>query len=372
MFLTSKNKDRPLHWGPYALERLPHDAKIVETEAARPVITRLQRHAPDPENLFGKALAKYHSMFSKVGVVDPLPEKAPVPDDFERRSQDIKGAGYFLDASGMGICKIPKNGWLADGERFNHDHAVIVMIAQSRTPEEDNLAFPWVKGLEDMGAELRAFEIAIAVAEHIQWMGFSARAHDWATGSVDMGRLAILGGLALRSGDTLINPYLGEKFSVAVTTTEYKLHCDTPLGQGAGKAKGLGYMFGAGGAVPGLEWNRRKRRPTHMSNYPLEQVDRVDRPTTLIIDDEVPQVSKRAEFFERAARGDLGEKSMIERSRFSFKHPFAQAMVSLIKCMVPEQGGKVADKVPGFDDPEANTKAMKSLSYFLGSGESVL
>ena len=59
----------------------------------------------------------------------------------------------------------------------------------------------------------------------------------------------------------------------------------------------------------------------------MEQVDRVERPTTLIIDDEVPQVSKRAEFFERAAQGDLGKKSMHERS-FSFKHPFAQAMVS--------------------------------------------
>ena len=35
---------------------------------------------------------------------------------------------------------------------------------------------------------------------------------------------------------------------------------------------------------------------------------------------------------------------MHERSRFSFKHPFAQAMVSLIKCMVPEQDGEVAEK----------------------------
>ena len=76
-------------------------------------------------------------------------------------------------------------------------------------------------------------------------------------------------------------------------------------------------MFGAGGAIPGLEWGRRENRQTHMSNYPLEQVDRVERPTTLIIDDEVPKVSKRSEFFERAARGDLGEKAMTERSRFS-------------------------------------------------------
>ena len=55
---------------------------------------------------------------------------------------------------------------------------------------------------------------------------------------------------------------------------------------------------------------------------------------------------------------------MHERSRFSFKHPFAQAMVSLIKCMVPEQDGEVAEKVPGYEDAAANTKAVKSLLIF--------
>ena len=367
MFLKARNTDRPFHWGPYALERLPHDATITDIEASRPAISRPHRQTPDPDNLFGKALSKYHNIYRKTGIVDPLPEKAPIPDDLKRRSQDIKGAGYFLDASGIGICKIPNNTWLKDGEKYNHNHAVVVMIAHGRTPERDNLAHSWIKGFADAASELRAFEIAIAISEHIQWMGFSARAHDWLGGSVDMERLTILSGLTLRNGDAIINPYLDEKFSIAVVTTEYELYCDTPLGAGAKKAKGLGYMFGAGGAVPGLEWGRRENRQTHMSNYPLEQVDRVERPTTLIIDDEVPKVSKRSEFFERAARGDLGEKAMTERSRFSFKHPFAQAMVSLIKCMVPEQSGKISDKVVGFQDAEKNTKALKSLSYFLGS-----
>ena len=346
MFMTSKNKERPFHWGPYALERLPHDTKIIDIESARPTISRPKRQSPDPRNLYGKALSKYHNIFSKTGIVNPLPEKAPVPDDKERRSQDIKGAGYFLDASGIGICKVTKNVWLKDEVEYDHDHAIVVMVAHSRTPEADNLAYSWVKGFENFTSEFRAFEIAIALAEHIQWMGFSAKAHDWVNGSVDTERLTILSGLALRHGDKIINPYLGEKFSVAAVTTEYELSCDTPLGEGATKAKGLGYMFGAGGAVPGIEWRRREKRPTHMSNYPLEQVTRVDRPTTLIIDDEVPKVSKRSEFFERTARGDLGEKSRVERGRFAMKHPFSQSMVSLIKSMVPEQSGAIADKAP--------------------------
>lgn len=367
MFFKARNTERPFHWGPYALERLPHDATITNTEADRPAISRPRRQIPDPENLFGKALNKYHRIFSKTGIVDPLPEKAPIPDDLKRRSQDIKGAGYFLDASGIGICKIPNNSWLKDGKQYNHNHSVVIMIAHSRTPEADNLAYSWVRGFEEITAEFRAFEIAISIAEHIQWMGFSAKAHDWVNGSVDMDRLTILSGLAIRHGGKIVNPYLGAKFSVAVVTTEYELNCDTPLGEGAIKAKGLGYMFGAGGAVPGIEWRRREKRPTHMSNYPLEQVTRVDRPTTLIIDDEVPKVSKRSEFFERTARGDLGEKSKVERSRFAMKHPFSQSMVSLIKSMVPEQSGAIADKAAGLENPEANSKAIKSLSYFLGS-----
>ena len=368
MLLTSKNKERPFHWGPFALERLPHDETIAKVEVAKNATPQPVRPPIDPANLFGKALLKYHGMFGATGVVDPLPERAPVPDDLERRSQDVKGAGFFLDAAGMGVCKIPENAWFTDSEHLSHTHAVVVVIPHGRTPEENNLAHAWVNGLEATAAEVRAFQIAIAIAEHIQWMGFAATAHDARKGAVNMDRLAVLAGLAVRDGETVVHPFMSDAFSLAVVTTEYELACDTPLSRRAKNAdKGLGYLFGAGGAVPGLEWKRRESRPTHMSNYPMEQVDRVERPTTLIIDDEVPNVSKRAEFFERAARGDLGKKSMYERSRFSFKHPFAQAMVSLIKCMVPEQGGEIAEKVPGYEDAEANTKAIKSLSYFLGS-----
>lgn len=367
MLLTARNKDRPFHWGPYPMERLAHDVSVVETEASLPKIGRPSVDAPPADNPFALALAKYHAIFRQQGKVDPLPEKAPVPDDLGRRSQDVKGAGYFLDASQVGICKLPDNAWYDGVAPLNHDHAVVIMIAHGRTPEEGNLAHDWVKGQETAGARMRALEIAIAVSEHIQWMGFTAKAHDHESGLVDMDRLTVLAGLGLREGDTITHPYLDGKFEVAVVTTEYELATDTPLGKKAKNGKGFGYWIGASGAVPGLEWNRRENRPTHMSNYPLEQVDRADRPTTLILDEEVPNVSKRAEFFERAARGDLGEKSMHERSRFSFKHPFAQAMVSLIKCMVPEQGGEVAEKVTGYEDAEANTKAIKSLSYFLGS-----
>ncbi len=367
MFFRSKNKDRPFHWGPYPLERLPRDASITDVEANKPLVSGPSAQPVPSENPFAVAIDKYARIFREQGKVDPLPPKAPVPEDLARRTQDIKGAGYFLDASQMGICELPANAWYEGTSVSNHDHAIVIMIAHGRIPEEDNLAHKWVNGQEGIGARLRALEIAIAIGEHIQWMGFSAQAHDLETGDVDMDRLSVMAGLGIRDGDKIINPYLGDKFELAVVTTDYPMAIDTPLSARAKNGKGFGYWIGAGGAVPGLEWNRRAGRKSHMSNFPLEQVDRVDKPTTLIFEDEVPKVSKRAEFFERAARGDLGQKSQTERSRFSFKHPFAQAMVSLIKCMVPEQGGDTAPVQPGYEDAEANTKALKSLSYYLGS-----
>ena len=153
----------------------------------------------DPANLFGRALLKYHGMFGATGIGDPLPDRAPVPDNLKRRSQDVKGAGYFLVAAGMGICKISENSWFTDSERLSHTHAVVVVIQHGRTPEEDNLAHAWVNGLEAAAAEVRAFQIAIAVAEHIQWMGFAATAHDAREGAVNLDRLAVLSGLAVRA-----------------------------------------------------------------------------------------------------------------------------------------------------------------------------
>ena len=361
------NKNRPVDWGPYPLERLPRDASIVAQEANLPRLQPPTARMVDEGNLLTRAIAKYHAIFRTLEMDTPAAAKAPVPDDLARRTQDIKGSGYFLDASQMGICAMPEKAWLADREPLPHSHAIIVLIAHGRLPECDNLAHDWVKGQEDVAASMRAFEISIAISEHIQQMGWQAKAHDRETGLVDLDRLTVLAGLAWRDGGQIINPYAEEKFSVAVVTTDYALAIDEPLAGPRRQVKGLGYWLGVGGAVPGIEWNRRAKRATHMSAFPLEQVDRVDKPTTLILDEEIPRVPKRAEFFERAARGDLGKKSQVERSRFAFKHPFAQAMVSLIRSMVPEQDGPVEAINPNYSDPAANARMVKSLSYYLGS-----
>jgi len=366
LFFSRKN--RRFELGPYPLERLRHNRAILAIEAEK---SKVSRPAPQNNvnvNTFSKAIAKYKDMFSDLGVVEPLPKKAPVPDDLSLRTKDIKGAAYFLDAAQVGVCNMVEKAWYEGANSYNHQYVIVIIVRPGRTPEVDNLAYNWVKGHEVAAAELRAFEIAIAVSEHIQWMGFEAKAHDHNMGDVDINRLSVMAGLNVRDADKLINPFLGESFAVAAVTTEYELNIDEPLASSAKNGSRIGYWLGLGSAVPGIEWGRRAKRATHLSAYPMETVQRVDRPTTLIIDEEVPQVPKRAEFFARSEYGDLGEKSRIERGRFSFKHPFAASMVSLIKRMVPEQDGQVNSNVTGnYTDPVANAKALKSISYLLGS-----
>jgi reductive dehalogenase len=179
----------------------------------------------------------------------------------------------------------------------------------------------------------------------------------------------VIAGLGIRSGEAVVNPYLGEHFEVCAVTTDYALAVDEPLEpRSAGRAKNLGYWLGLGGATSGLERWRQSGRATHLSKFAMETVRRVERPTTLIIDDEVPRVPKRASFFDRAVHGDLGARAQHERGRFAFKHPLAVAMLDQIRVLVPHQEGPVAaTRDPSCSDPAQNARAIKSLSYLLGA-----
>ncbi|MGD8325052.1 MAG: reductive dehalogenase domain-containing protein, partial [Gammaproteobacteria bacterium] len=189
-----------------------------------------------------------------------------------------------------------------------------------------------------------------------------------AQSDVDIAKLAVLAGIAMREDLSLSSPFVGERFSLAAVTTDYGLACDAPLAVTKSAASGLRYWFGINGAVSGRERARRERRASHMSRYPMEQVTRVDRPTTLILDDEVPRVPKRANFFVRAAHGDLGEKAQREVKRFIGKSPYNVAMFGPMRTMPAFQDGEVADvDTDRYADPLANTKALKSLSYFMGA-----
>ena len=241
----------------------------------------------------------------------PQPVKAPVPDDLERRVIDLKGMAYFLDSAHVGICSIPENAWCEGTDKAGHDYAIVLAVEYGRIPEPDNPAYDWIKDSAHETAVMRGMEIAVCIAVYISKLGYKAHAHAVGATDVDLQRLAVLAGIASRHADKVVSPYLDENVSYAAITTDYELTIDEPLSPVKHADKGLRYWLGINGAESGAERNRRRNRPSHASRYPMEQVKRVDHPTTLILDDEVPRVPKRAAFFERALRGNLGELSRI-------------------------------------------------------------
>ena len=368
LFRTAAN-NRAYHLGPFPLETLPRDPSVTAREAGRPPPDFPPEETDrDDRGALAAIAVRYRDLFQMFRDGEVADSRAPVPDDPARRAVDIKGGAYFIDAAQVGICEVPPSAWAPARLRAGHGHAVVLMVEHGRVPEFGNPSHGWIAPATVAIAEMRAAEIAVCVARYIRLLGFPALAHGRNTTDCDIDRLAVLAGLCSRRGDQLFNPYLDRRFSLAAVTTGYRLATDTPLSDTVGDPRGVRYWLGQNGAESGRERARRARRPSHASRYPMEQVKRVDRPTTLILDDEVPRVPKRAAFFERALKGDLGPKAQKERTRFALKHPFSGAMVGPIRAMVPLQDGPVETAPdPNDCDPDANARAIKSLSYHLGA-----
>jgi len=100
--------------------------------------------------------------------------------------------------------------------------------------------------------------------------------------------------------------------------------------------------------------------------YPVEILKRVDRPTSLVKDEEVPRLDERESGFNRALRGDFGPYLSKERHRFVSKHPLSGALVQMQYTLSQIIDGIVAaNKAPLPDDPELMSRHVKETVYFL-------
>ena len=202
--------------------------------------------------------------------------------------------------------------------------------------------------------DMRAAQIAGIIAGYIRRLGWNARAHIEGASDVWREALIVRAGLGDWRDGKVVNPFLGGDFRAAVVTTDMPIAHDQPLDPKRNRLldKGAAFWLGTNGAYPEMERRREKRRLSHLGRHPMERIKRVDQPTTLILEDEVPRVPKRAAWFERAFRGDIGDKAKRERTRFAMKHPFANAMGPIMRSMVPHQDGQIAPtKAAGTDDP---------------------
>ncbi len=300
-------------------------------------------------------------------------ERAPIPDDPQVLADNLKASCYFLDAAAVGVCAAPVGVWYRTGDDGQplapySRNAVVILVEHGRAPEPDNAAAAWLDGSTALAAALRAAEIAVVLAGYVRRLGFAARAHAYGHSDVDHAVLVVRAGLGQARDGAVINPYLGVRYASAIVTTDLPVAPDLPLAVQPLRDRRLATLLGIGGAKSGIERWSERRRPSHESRYPMARISRVARPTTLILEDEVPRVPKRAAFFERALRGDLGDKTKRERTRFALKHPFADAMAPLLRDMVAYQDGPVAAmQAPGTEDAAVNTRAVKALGYFLNA-----
>ncbi|MBW2303699.1 MAG: reductive dehalogenase [Deltaproteobacteria bacterium] len=100
--------------------------------------------------------------------------------------------------------------------------------------------------------------------------------------------------------------------------------------------------------------------------YPVEILKRVDRPTTIVREDQVQRVDERESGFNRALRGDFGPQLSKERHRFVSKHPLSASLVNMQFVLSEIVDGMVAaQKAPLPEDPKIMARHIKETAYFL-------
>jgi reductive dehalogenase len=103
-----------------------------------------------------------------------------------------------------------------------------------------------------------------------------------------------------------------------------------------------------------------------VDHFPMATIRRIDRPTTMIHDDQVEKRDERESGFNKALRGDYGPFLQKERLRFGMKHPLSAALVSMQTYLKDIVDGMVAArKAPIPVDPKLLSLHIKKTAYFL-------
>ena len=100
------DKDRPVHLGPYPLERLKRLRQAPDFNTV-PAWAPVSFRRPDAPDSIVNAMGDYQAML--VAIRDGMVNKtrATIPADPLDRSNHLKAFGYFSDASMVGICRLP-------------------------------------------------------------------------------------------------------------------------------------------------------------------------------------------------------------------------------------------------------------------------
>ena len=403
-------RDRPVHLGPYPLERLTRSHALPEL-AALPPMRALDLDDPNPESLT-HAIARYLAMFDLVrdGAVNP--QRAQVPDHPRERANHLKAAGYYFDASMMGVCALPAAARLAEpirnpavaalgaeleashpksfaagmdmiladvldsartvhGPIGDHTHAIVILVEYPRDPRPDEPGCDWIRGTQPQRAALLSAQTAVLLSTYLRMLGHDARAHSTRCTDVDLPRLAVACGLAHEDG---ANPYVGRRYGLAAVTTTFELAADAPLAppaqQRRWRSHGPAWWLGKGTLKNAFDREAYRRRDFRAGAYPFETLKRREQPTTFIDHQRVPRFPKRADFFARALFGDLGRdvQEGAKNAHYVMKSPIGACARRALGALLLLQFGEARRPVsPNAADPRRNAENLKAASYYLGT-----
>ena len=363
------------------------------------------------------AMTRYIGMFDVVRDGAVTPHEAEIPDDPRERSEHLKAAGYYYDATMVGIAAMPAEAILATpirnptmpalvaeleqgqpktfaagidviyadvlesarktlGPVNDHTHALVFLVEYTRDPNADEPGTDWFADTQAQRAGLLAANTAILLSSYIRLLGYSARAHTVTSSDVDLNKLAVAAGLARvnAQGNAIENPYVGSRFGLAAVTTTLTLEPDLSLAQPqlADRLRSHGPAWWLGKGTVKNAFNRvpYARRPFHLGAYPFETLKRRDETTTFIDEPRVPRFPKRADFFARAVFGDMG-KEMQNNAKGGFyvqKSAIGacarRALGALLLLQFGDARGPVAASV---SDPQRNANNVKAASYYMAT-----
>ena len=398
-------RNRPFHLGPFPSEKLAR-RETVDLRGLAPM-TGLSFRRPDDPTSIVNAMQDYQAMLdaTRDGLVKA--ELAEIPTDPAERANHLKSFGYYCDASLVGTCKIPAEAWLgapltnpdvarlADklrtmqpktlaagidvimaGLRENmarppadcrtHSHALVFLYDMPRDPDVEEPGSGWIIGAQKHRACLRGMETAVTLASYIRTLGYEARAHSMAASDVHLDALGLAAGLLVR-GDTISNPFTGDRYGLAAVTTTLTFASDKPLST---KAKPpVSYQTGLGAHAKSAR-NRDAYADRRFVDgpHPFETLKRVNEPTTYIDAPNVARVPKRANLFARGLFGDMGKQvqEATKNGNYVRKSAAAFAFRPSLGAFVLLQDGDPATVHGSTHDPARNADNIKAALYFLG------
>lgn len=400
-------RDRPVHLGPYPLERLRRSAAAPDL-AALPAMQALRFDDADPASLV-HAMARFMAMFDLVRDGTVNPQRGEVPDHPVARADHLKAAAHYFDASLAATCALPPTALLAQpirnprvaalgdelarsqpasfaagmdmiladvlesartlhGSIAHHTHALVIAVEFPRDPRPGEPGTDWLAGSQAHRAALLAAQTAVLLSTYLRLLGFEARAHSASCSDVDLGRLAVASGLAQADG---ANPYIGSRYGLAAVSTTFALAPDTPLhpAQDRWRSHGPAWWLGRGTLKSAFNHEAYAHREFRDGAYPFETLKRQDTPTTFIDHARVPRFPKRADFFARALFGDLGAavQADAKNAHYVMKSPIGacarRALGALLLLQFGEARGPVS---PTTADPQRNAHNLKATAHYLG------